>query len=371
MAALPRRPLLAAALALAAPRVARAQEAIRVTDLLGRPVALPRAPRRIVLGQGRLLTLMGLLHPEPVSLLAGWSSDMAAALPDEHAAWLRRFPALATLPQLGRRLLADASLEALVQLRPDLVLLNRLNIAADAQGRSEVLDRLASLGIPTAVVDCMADPLRETLPSIRILGALLGREAQAATLAELYAGRMAALDGWFATHRPPVARVLLHNNAGGRECCYSIAQGSFAALLERVAGRSIAADLLRRPLGQLNMEYVLTTPADVYLATGGVYNGRGGVSLGAGVPPGEAARSLAAMLRAQGLADLPSVAAGRAFALWLGFNETPQHVVALEALAGWLHPAARVAFDPRRSLEAFNRLAALPAEGTYWTGLPA
>jgi iron complex transport system substrate-binding protein len=264
-----RRALLAGGLALAMPALGRAEEPVTVTDLLGRTVRLPRRARRIVLGQGRLLSLMGLLHPDPASLLAGWATDLAVVFPDEYALWRRHSPALADIPQLGRKVLGDISLEAVLTLQPDLILLNRLNIGmVDAQGRSEIVDKVAALGIPVAVIDCMANPMRDTLPSIGILGALLGPEAQARELAAFYATHTQRLEAWFAAQRLPITSVLLHNHGGGRECCYSIAQGSFADFIAKVGGHSIAADLLRRPLGQLHLEYVLTHPADVYVSTG-------------------------------------------------------------------------------------------------------
>ncbi|WP_211207944.1 ABC transporter substrate-binding protein [Teichococcus cervicalis] len=371
-----RRRVLAAGLALpllARPGLLRAASdaPVTVTDLLGRRVSLPRPPRRIVLAQGRLLGTMGLLHPDPVALLAGRASDMAQALPDEEAAWTARFPALRGVPQLGRRILADMSVESVLALQPDLVLLTRGAIAPlDARGGSEVLARLERLGLTAAVVDFMADPLAETLPSLAILGALLDRRDQAAALSAVYRARLAALDALRATQPAAPVPVLLHNNAGGRECCYSIARGSFADFLARMGGRSIAADLLPGALGQLHRETVLVSDAPVYLATGGVYNGRGGVSLGAGISAGAARDSLAAMLRAQGLDALPSVRAGRAHALWLGFNETPLHLVALEALAGWLHPALAPRLSPERLLERIDRdFSALPMQGSYWTSL--
>lgn len=345
---------------------------MRIRDLLGREVVLPQPPRRIALGQGRLLVLMGLVHPDPASLLCGWASDMTVVLPDEHAAWLSRFPALRQVPLLGRRMMDDIALETIVGLQPDLLLLSRQGAMANAQGQSAVLSRFAELGIPVVVIDCMEAPLRDTLPSIDILGRLLGRETQAEALAAFYRARMSALSDWFAAHRPRTTSVLLHNHGGGRECCYSIAYSSFADLIAQVGGRSIAADVMRQRLGQLPLEWVLTHPADVYVTTGGVYNGRGGVSLGSGVEPALAARSLREMLERQGLDQLPSVQAGRAFGIWHGFNETPQHLVALEALARWLHPETGELFDPRRTLEAFNtRFAAVPMEGCYWTTLPA
>nr|WP_305123333.1 ABC transporter substrate-binding protein [Roseomonas sp. GC11] len=292
---------------------------------------------------------------------------MQQALPDEAAAWARRFPALAGVPALGRRILADLSVEAVLALQPDLVLLTRGAIAPlDARGGSEVLARLERLGLPCLVVDFMADPLADTLPSLALLGAVLDRREQAAAFAALYRAEMARLDA--ALPRGAEVPVLLHNNAGGRECCYSIAQGSFADFLRRVGGRSIAAGLLPGALGQLSRESVMTADAPVYLATGGVYNGRGGVALGAGIAPEVARESLAAMLRAQKLDILPAARAGRAHALWLGFNETPLHLVALQALAEWLHPGLRL--GPERLLERVNRdFAALPMEGCYWTSL--
>ncbi len=373
MAALARRALLAATLSLpvlARPTVLRAATGapVRVRDLLGRQVTLPHPPRRIVLAQGRLLNMMGLLHPDPVSLLAGWATDMIQALPDEAAAWQRRFPALGHVPRLGRRILADMSVEAVLAVQPDLVLLTRGALGpVDARGNSEVLARLEAMGLPAIVVDFMSNPLEDTLPSLAILGTLLERTAQAEAFATLYRESLARLDALCAAHPAKRVDVLLHNNAGGRECCYTIARGSFADFLERVGGHSVAADLIPGALGQLNRERVLTSDAPVYLATGGVYNGRGGVSLGAGVTPAEARASFTAMLANQGLNILPSVQAGRAHALWLGFNETPMHMVALEALAGWLHPAIAPSLSPQRLLDRINRdFATLPMEGTYW-----
>jgi len=355
------------------PTVLRAQEAVTVTDLLGRRVTLPRTAKRIVLGQGRLLPIMGLLHPDPASLLAGWAGDLRIVLPDENEAWLKRFPDIARIPEIGRQMAADMSIESVAMLQPDLIILTRNGIRpVDRNGRSEALEKVAALGIPIVVVDFTTSPLTETARSLRVLGGVLGRAEQAAALAEFYETRMARLRAWAADAKPRTVPVMFHNHGGGRECCYTIATTSFADFLLEAGGRSIAADILSRPLGQLNREWVMTKPAEAYITSGGVYNGRGGVSLGAGVAPEEAARSLRAMLETQKLTDLPSVESGHAYGIWHGFNETPQHVAAIEKFATWLHPETRSLFDADATLAMFNeRFAAVPSIGTYWTGLPA
>ncbi|ONG55993.1 hypothetical protein BKE38_07480 [Pseudoroseomonas deserti] len=146
-----------------------AQAPVAVTDLLGRRITLARPAQRIVLAQGRLLSLLELLHPDPVSLLSGWATDLPVVLPDEHAAWVRRFPGLAQLPSLGRQVAAGLNIEQLVALQPDLVLLSRGAAGAlDTQGRSAVVQKIEGLGLTTAVIDCMARPLVETAPSISV-----------------------------------------------------------------------------------------------------------------------------------------------------------------------------------------------------------
>ncbi|MBE9604334.1 ABC transporter substrate-binding protein [Acetobacteraceae bacterium H6797] len=370
---LTRRASLGLALSLATPGLLRAAEAVTVTDLLGRRVTLPRPAKRIVLGQGRLLPIMGLLHPDPASLLVGWSGDLRIVLPDENDAWIKRFPRVARLPEIGRRMGADMSIEGVAVLQPDLIIVTRNTIRPiDRDGVSEGLRKIEALGVPVAVVDFTDAPLTETARSLRILGALLHREAQAEALASFYESRMARIRAWAAESKPRTVPVMFHNHGGGRDCCYTIATTSFADLLLEAGGRSIAADILSRPLGQLNREWVMTKPSEAYITSGGVYNGRGGVSLGAGIAPEEAARSLKAMLEAQRLTDLPPVEAGRAYGIWHGFNETPQHVAAIEKFATWLHPESRAYFDADATLAIFNeRFAAVPSIGTYWTGLPA
>lgn len=368
-----RRALLLAPLIapLAAPVAARAQGAIEITDIVGRRVRLPRPARRIVLGQGRHFFALSLLHPDPASLVVGWSSDFQGGFPQEFAQLRRQIPAVAEIPVIGRGSVESTSFERILGLAPDLVLLSRFNLGgAVSNGESAFSARLTSAGIASAVIDFFADPLKDAEPSIAVLGALLGLPDRAAAFNAFYRGKLDAVTARLpgAGERPS---ILVHAHAGGTPCCHSAGTGNFNGMILAAGGRNIAQGVLPGPFGQLSLEFVMEQDPRVYAATGGPFGGpRGGVTMGAGVTMAETRSSLAAMIRSQGLQRLSAIRGGRAHAIWHGFNDTPAHLLAIEALAAWLHPERMRGIDATATLAEMNtRFLAAPMEGTYWADL--
>ena len=165
---------------------------------------------------------------------------------------------------------------------------------------------------------------------------------------------------------------MMQAHAGGLACCFSPGRGVYDDFIRFAGGHNIGADSIATETGQLSLEYVLTQDPHVYIATGGPYGGRGGVSLGAGVDPALARSSLAQVIESQHLSGLSAVKQGRAHALWHAFNDSPTHLMAIEAMARWFHPEATAGIDPAATLATLNqRFAAVPMQGTYWTNLKA
>jgi iron complex transport system substrate-binding protein len=355
-------------LALAAPAAA---QPVSVTDIIGRTVTLPAPARRIVLAQGRQLNALGLLHPDPLSLLAGWGSDYQRQNPDAYALYRSRFPKIDAIPAVGDGVTEGGfSLEKTISLAPDLVVLSA-SLAGMRRGPNDLLQRLEAVGIPVAVVDFYLHPLTDTVPSLLILGKLVGREEQAQDFIRFYKGRLTRIEKRLkgTAARPS---VFLHAHAGGPECCMSPGKGTFDDFITAAGGRNIAAPMLPGATGQISLEQLLKADPEVYVATGGTHMAKsGGLVLGLGVPRETASASFAKLLSQTGIATLSAVRNGRTTAMWQLFNDTPLHVVAIEALAKWIHPTLFADIDPAATLAEAARFSAIPLDGTLWLDAPA
>lgn len=357
--------------AMAAPLVARPAKAqvgaVSATDALGRTVTLPAPARRIVLAQGRQLNSLGFIHPDPVSILAGWGSDFARQIPDAYMRYKARFPAIAHVPVVGDGATPGGfSLERTVALAPDLVLAPRGGANAGA-GHGDLVARLEAAGVPVAVVDFFNQPLTDTVPSLRAIGRLTGQDERTERFVSFYEGRLRRVAGKIARARRP--RVFMHVHAGGTECCSSPGRGTLNDFIQAAGGDNVASALLPGASGQISLEQLLVANPDCYVATGGRHLEKsGGLVLGLGVSRAVAEESFARLLATPGIAALGAVSGQRAFGLWHLFNDTPLHVAAIERLAGWLHPESCADLDPAVTLAEAATFSAIPLDGALWIG---
>jgi iron complex transport system substrate-binding protein len=91
------------------------------------------------------LDALSLLHPDPVSLLAGWAEGGANAI--QPAILRSRFPAIDRVPVVGRGSFEAIGIETIVARQPDLVLLSRFDAyryGSDAARASQSWRRRAS-----------------------------------------------------------------------------------------------------------------------------------------------------------------------------------------------------------------------------------
>jgi iron complex transport system substrate-binding protein len=351
-----------------------AESPIHIKDVAGREVVLARPATRALLGQGRHLPALALILADPVGVLAGWQGDMRRTDPATYASYRQKFPALDALPIVGNGAPDTFSIEKALALNPDVVILSRY-VAGMRQGAASstpIVRRFEAAGIPVVIVDFFANPLRDTVPSIRILGQVFGREKQADAFLAFYQEHLARLRDTLAFRHPPRPTVFMHAHAGTNECCYSSGKGTFDDFINFAGGRNIAADAISGSTGQISLEYLIAKDPDVYVATGGAHlASSGGLVLGTGVAAQTARRRLAELLGRPGLSGLTAVKSGRAHGLWHMFNDSPTHVIALEWLAKWTHPALFGELDPAATLKRINNeFSAVPLDGTYWVDKP-
>ena len=351
--------------------VSRAQETpITVTDIAGRTVQLPGPVKRVVLGEGRQLLAMSLIHPDPASLVAGWPTDLIRQDPTTYGRYKARFPAIEKLPAIGRGSADTFSVEQALAVAPDVAILS--GGYGPSVKSTNIVSHFAAAGIPVVFIDFIAKPIENTVPSMRILGKVLGRSAAAEAYIEFYTRRIERIRTGLAEAKPKSPKVFMHAHAGLGGCCNSPSRATIGAFIDPAGGSNIAADVIKQPFGQLNLEYVLSADPDVYVGTGGVHLiGKGGLVLGPGIDATTAVKSLEQVVSNPGLAALRAVQSKNAYGLWHIFNNLPMNVLAIEVLAKWFHPDLFADVDPEESLKIINeRFLPVPMEGTYWIALP-
>ena len=344
-----RRDLLAAAsVVLCAPNIARAQTRwpLNVTDATGRKVTIKKKPEGVILATGFNLIPLSLIHPDPVSLLAGWASDMKGDNPFIYEAFRKEFPAIENVAIVGNGHADGLSVETALSLSADLAIMSTWQ--ADSEVGQLAMQYL-ELGRP---------PGRRRRYQSRPAEHNAARHAPARPdLRARTAGRGVC----------PVLREAAgaHQNQGGErdnagplvlmDAFPSDIRGSWAIgrtglgeLITLAGGRNVASDNLPPQGGPVTAEYVIAADPDVYIATGSPGGTYTTFSVGPGVDPSEARRSLAETVKMPNLAPLKAVREGNVHGMWNFFNAVPLNILAAEAVATWIRPELFGDVDPAR-----------------------
>ncbi|WP_323018626.1 ABC transporter substrate-binding protein [Castellaniella sp.] len=349
---------------------------IQVTDILGRTVTLPGPAQRVVLAQARHFQVLSLLTPDPAAILAGWSDEFKTSFAPDYQVALQRFPSLAKVPVVGRHTADSFSVESALALRPDLVVMTASFAgltAGQTASESPIIRRFETANVPVIVIDFFMRPLENTVPSLRALGRAIGRDAQSEAFIRFYERHMQAIAQRLADlpedQRPP---VFVHAHAGSTDCCNSPGVGTFNEMIRYAGGRNIGAGVLKSATGKLNFEYINASAPQVYVATGTGSRAAKGLAIGAGVDEDQARASLKRLIESNHLDALPAVRSGNSHGIWHAFNDSPLHVVFIEALAHWIHPDRFQDINPADTLREINtQFLAVPLQGAYLVDLPA
>lgn len=345
--------------------------AATLTDLAGRQVQVPDKVERILLGEGRMIYSLSLLEGKhPFARVAGWQGDFRGLDVQGYGAFHRAFPEAEKIPLVGGTSSDTFSVEKALAVHPDLAIM-ALSGGHGPSPDSEAVKQLQAAGVAVVFVDFSNHPLSNTVPSMRLLGQALGREQQAQAFIDFYQRSLARVTDTLAQagqlEQPTIFIDML---AGLQECCGSPGTGNFGEMIKLAGGRNIADGRIPGPIGTLNVEYILSSDPDVYVATGVFAAGQGGVTLGYSATLQQAHDSLRQAAQRPPLNELRAVRQGNVHGLWHIFYDSPEHLVAVQALAKWLHPQLFKDLDPDQTRrELYQRFMPIPASGVFATSL--
>ena len=347
---------------------------LSVVDMLGRTVTLPRAPRRIVLLEGRDILTMALFHPRPAELVVGW----AAADRFDSDLLREGFERAAghSIAVVGQQTADTLSLEGILSLEPDLVIASAY--MAPGGGPQAAVDRLGQLGIPLAFSDAASNTAsdaatwrspRQTLPAVmRMWGGLLGSPARAEEIVAFIETRFRALDRRLAgTDR---VKTFLEVMSLYDECCWAAGTRIWGELLGDAGGHSLEG-LVTPWTAKLSTEHLIAQQPQVYIASGGGYASLTRPAIGPGLDMQTGRRGLRRLTERTGFASLPAVRERRVHGIWTGLITVPLlNIVFVELAAKWLHPEACRELDPAATLAEINRrFLSQPLPGPLWANL--
>ncbi|UMM64667.1 ABC transporter substrate-binding protein [Aristophania vespae] len=345
-------------------------QARNVTDITGHVVSLPDHPKRIVLGEGRLIYALEPLEGENLfKRIVGWQGEFRSADTQYYDQMLKKFPEAGKVAVIGRSSADTVSPEKVLDLHPDLVI---FTTTGHGPGQSsDVVRRLKSAHIPIIFVDFRKDPIKNTVKSMTILGQALDRENEAKAFTDFYENRLNQIENIVkdipASERP---RVFINMLAGARQtCCHTAGKGNMGSFIEAAGGQNVAANMLPGYLGDISAEALISLNPDVLILDG--TRGPGatapGLKMGAQVTPEIARQSFLSLLKAPELANLQAVKNKKAYGIWHSYYDNPFNILAVEVMAKWFYPERFKSLNPDADLsEMQKRFTALPVGGTYW-----
>src|SRR5690554_5343135 len=341
---------------------------ITVTDVVGREVTIPAPATRVILGEGRQLVTLSLLVPDPVDILAGWAGDFARSGGMLYEAYREKYPELDQVPLIGSSGKETVSTEQIISLKPDLAIFGSGSHGPDAKS-GDVIRQLEAAGIPIVFIDFRLNPFKNTVPSIAILGKVLGQEQKANEYIAFYNRRMNYIRGTLAKHpnlpRPKVYMEMIRGNVPPG----SPGKGNLGEFIEFVGGNNIGT-ILPGEVGTLNMEYVISEQPDIYIATGIAVPGEDGLVIGHSIYSFQTQQSLKNLASRSVVSPLNAIQQGKVYGMWHLFYDSPLNIAAVEALAKWTHPELFGNLNPHGVLKEINeRFLAFPLKGVFFAEL--
>ncbi len=375
MSFLLRSALAAALLLLAQPLcAATAADTVRVTDVAGRSVAVPRGAERVVLAEGRHLIAAGILDGQAASRrLVALGQSLEQYHPALFETYAEADPGLREVASIGDAHDNAFSPEAIADLHPDLIV---MPIGALTGMRdSGTLAAFDSLSLPVLFVDFRQHPLDNVVPSLRALGAAFDRSERAEAFVAAYEAELAEL-AERAAAQPERPSLLLHiARSLSEDCCMAFGDASMGELLGLLGIRNPTAELSDRPFARLNPETVLASDPDVVVSTVARWqrpDGSLAVELGYRAPPPDPAAARAALLELRpGWEQLTAIKQGRVHLIPHVLYDTPFQVFLAGLFAKWAWPEAFADYDPVARFAALHeRFMPFPLSGVHAIGLP-
>jgi len=323
---------------------------VTVKDLDNRTVTVEHEPQRIILQDGRDIFALALLERDnPFSRVVAWNNLPKKQDTETWNVLKRKWPEAEKILDMKFSDQGNVDLETVISRQPDLMIAQLR--AKPSLVQTGVLAQLEALHIPVIFVDYELHPVENTLPSIALLGKVMGQTERAQAYIDFYQQRLDRIHQRLATvSKKPLVFIEPIAGVGGLDngCCFTHARNGWGGLVEAAGGTNIGSQLLPGASGNIAVEKIISLNPDYYLMTGSKRPGKGTaiIPFGYNVPAHDVSAAFNALLTRQGVASIPAVAQGHTGALYHHFYNNPYNIVAIETLSKIFYPTLFKDVDP-------------------------
>lgn len=329
---------------------------VTVKDLDNRTVTIEHKPQRIILQDGRDIFALALLaRDNPFANVVAWNNLPKKQDSETWNVLKRKWPDAEKILDMKFSDQGNVDLETVISRQPDLMIAQLR--AKPSLVQTGVLAKLEALHIPVVFVDYELHPVENTLPSIALLGKVMGETDRAQTYIDFYQQRLDMIHQRLANlSKKPLVFIEPIAGVGGLDngCCFTHARNGWGGLVEAAGGINIGSQLLPGATGTVSVEKIISMNPDYYLMTGSKRPGKGTavIPFGYNVDPKEVQMAFNALLSRQGVSSIPAVVKGHTGAVYHHFYNNPYNIIAIEILSKTFYPEQFADVDPLADFHA-------------------
>ncbi|CCN38477.1 putative ABC-type Fe3+-hydroxamate transport system, periplasmic component [Vibrio nigripulchritudo SO65] len=349
---------------------------IEVVDLAGRSVTIPKVPKKIILGEGRMMYTLALLEKgNPFERVVGWKDDLMKWDPDAYRAYLSKFPQAENITNLGSPYSNDFSIEKVITLNADLMILNLGNLLKAKE--TGLIEKLEKVGVQVIFVDFRQRPTQNTVPSIYLLGQALGRVNEANQFINYYQKHMKMVYGRVVSKKEEDKPIVFIDRAAGfnpDKCCSTFGSANLGRLVDEAGGINWGSRKFSGFSGKVNPEAIFAEDPDVIIGTGANWSeakpDTAAVLFGYEATKEKAQQRLKKLSERKGWPTLSSVKNKKFYSVYHQFYNSPYHFVALLTFAKWFYPNDFKDVDPEKIfVELHDKFLPIDYSGVFWAEL--
>jgi len=235
---------------------------------------------------------------------------------------------------------------------------------------------LDGIGVKLVYIDFREHILKNTVPSLHILGQLFGKEQRADEVAAYWQAQLDRVANVLKQANPPRPNVFMYRAAGLQECCGTFGPDNFGLMTELAGGHNIGSDFLPGYTGTINPEQVIASNPDVIVVTGSNWThspgAEGYVTVGpdAAKVAGTSRQALEKLMQDPAFTGSKAVENGDVHAIWHQFYTSPYQFVAIQEMAKWFHPDLFKDLDPDATFTDFaSKFLPIPYAPGYWVSV--